>query len=227
MSHARNLSGALDLKGKGMSFVGDIFSGLIDADSNRHAANQQADSVRDSNALQERMFNQTREDQTPYRQAGYGALQQIQNLLQNPNSIAQQPGYQFGLDQGARALNSGAAARGMNYSGAQAKALTRYGQDYAGTKLNETYNRLSNLAGLGQVAVNGQNNQNYANNVGANTIGLGNAQAAATLRTGSGYANAANSLASWAGRSFGGGDGGIGGFSMSDLINGTGLGGGL
>jgi hypothetical protein len=123
-------------------------------------------------------------------------LEQIQNLLKSPGNITQDPGYQFGMDQGARALNSGAAARGMTYSGAAGKALTRYGQDYAGTKLDQSYNRLANLAGLGQVGANGQNNQQYGSNVGNNLIGLGNAQAGASMYNGRNWANAGNQLAS-------------------------------
>lgn len=197
-----------------MSFVGDIIGAAIGADSSRHAVNTQADSVRDTNALQERMYNQTREDQTPFRLASYGALEQIQNLLKNPSSMTLQPDYQFGLDQGTRALNSGAAARGMTYSGAQAKALTRYGHDYSNTKLNESYNRLANVAQLGQVAVSGRNNENYANQVGNNLMDLGNTRAGASMYQGRNWGNAANSLANWSNKRWGGsgGDAGYGAF---------------
>jgi hypothetical protein len=100
-------------------------------------------------------------------------------LLKDPNSITGQPGYQFSLDQGNRALNAGAAARGMTYSGAQGKALQRYGQDYASTKLNDSFNRLSSLAGAGQPGTSqiGQAGQNYGSNVGNNITNQGNANA--------------------------------------------------
>lgn len=186
-----------------MSFVGDIVGALIGADASRKASNTQADSVRETNALQKQMFDLTREDQKPYREAGYGALEQIQNLLKNPNSITSEPGYQFGMDQGTRALNSGAAARGMTYSGAAGKALTRYGQDYAGTKLDQSYNRLASLAGLGQIGANGQNNQNFASQVGNNLTGLANAKAGASMYNARQWGNAANSLANWASSKWG------------------------
>lgn len=78
------------------------------------------------------------------------ALEQMQALLKDPATITTQPGYQFGIDQGTKSLNSGAAARGQTYSGGQAKALTKFGQDYAGTKLDQSFNRLSQLASGGQ-----------------------------------------------------------------------------
>lgn len=182
-----------------------IGGALISSNASSKASKAQSSAVDKSNALQKEMYDQTREDQTPYREAGYGALEQIQNLLKSPDNITKDPGYQFGLDQGTRALNSGAAARGMTYSGAAGKALARYGQDYAGTKLDQAYNRLSNLAGLGQVGVNGHNNQNYGNNVGSNMIGLGNAQGAAALRTGSTYSNSLNQLGAWGAQKWAGG----------------------
>lgn len=201
--------GELVLKGRVMSFVGDIATALIGKKSSDKALRAQTEAADNSNALLERMYNQTREDQTPYREASTSALAQIQNLLKSPDAITQDPGYKFGLDQGTRALNSGAAARGMTYSGAAGKALTRYGQDYAGTKLDQSYNRLANIANLGQVAVNGQNNQQFANNTSNNLIGLGNARAGASMYQGMLWGNAANSLVNFGvGKLFpGGGEG--------------------
>lgn len=192
-----------------MSFVGDIATALIGKKSSDKALRAQTEAADNSNALLERMYNQTREDQTPYREASTSALAQIQNLLKSPDAITQDPGYKFGLDQGTRALNSGAAARGMTYSGAAGKALTRYGQDYAGTKLDQSYNRLANIANLGQVTVNGQNNQQFANNTSNNLIGLGNARAGASMYQGRLWDNAANSLVNFGvGKLFpGGGEG--------------------
>lgn len=208
-----------------MSFLGDIVGAFIGQDASRKAVNAQKDAVRDSNALAERMYNQTREDQTPFREASYSALNNIQKLLADPSAITSQPDYKFGFDQGAKALNSGAAARGMTYSGAAGKALTRYGQDYASSKLDQSYNRLANLANLGQVAVSGQNNQNYSANVGNNLMSLGNARAAASMYNGRNWQNAANSFVNWG--TGGSGGGSFGGFSLNDLVSGKGLGGGL
>lgn len=173
---------------------GAILGGVIASSGSKSAANTQAAAADQANATQKQMFDQTRTDQTPYREAGYSALDQIQNLLKNPGDVTKQPGYQFGMDQGTRAVNAGAAASGMTYSGAAGKELTRFGQDYAGTKLNESYNRLANVAGLGQVAVNGQNNQNYANNVGNNMIGASNARAGSSMYQGQQWGNTLNQL---------------------------------
>lgn len=59
----------------------------------------------------------------------------------DPNAVAQEPGYQFGLKQGLDATQNSAAARGMLHSGNTLTGLNKYAQDYAGTKLGDAYNR--------------------------------------------------------------------------------------
>lgn len=175
-----------------MSFVGDVVGGLIGARATRKAADTQAQSAREANALQLQMFEQQRKDTAPYRKAGYSALTDIQRLLKNPSLVKRDPGYRFGIDQGVNALENSASARGMTYSGAQAKALQQFGNDYGTSKLDQTYNRLSNIAGLGQVGVQPGPGMNYANQAGSNMLGAGNAQAAAQIARGSAYGNALN-----------------------------------
>jgi hypothetical protein len=74
----------------------------------------------------------------------------------------QDPGYQFGLDQGMQGLDRKIAAGGGRVSGASLKAATQYATNYATTGYNAAYqrrqdrlNRLSSLAGMGQTATGG------------------------------------------------------------------------
>lgn len=53
------------------------------------------------------------------------------------------PGYQFGLNQGTQGIERGQASRGNFLSGAAMKELTRFNEDYAGTKFNDAFNRAS------------------------------------------------------------------------------------
>lgn len=132
----------------------------------------------------------------------------------------QDPGYAFGMQQGMRAVDNSASARG-GIGGAALKAGTRYAQDYAGTKYNESfnrwntettgaYNRLANIAGLGQQAVSqvGSSGANAANQMGSNMIGAGNAGAANALNQGNIYGNALGQLGAYGKRQWGGGGGG-------------------
>lgn len=127
------------------------------------------------------------------------------------------PGYQFRIGEGQKQIESSAAARGGLLSGAAAKALTKYNQNFASNEYGNVYNRyranqtdqfnrLASLAGVGQTATNAtqQAGQNFA-------TGTGNAlQYGGTARA-SGYAGQANALSAGLGglasafNNFGGG----------------------
>lgn len=203
-----------------------VVVGAISANSSKKASDAQTDAANRATDAQSQMYWQTREDQSDWRQAGQQSIAQL-NALMAPggqltgrfdgSNVANEPGYAFGMTQGMRAVDNSASARG-GIGGAALKAGTRYAQDYAGTKYNDafnrwntentgTYNRLANIAGLGQqsVAQVGAAGQNFANQAGANMIGAGNAQAANYLNQGNIYGNAVNQLGAYGQRQQGGG----------------------
>ena len=105
------------------------------------------------------------------------------------NSIMQEdPGYQFRLNQGNKAINAAASARGMSIGGRTLKELANYGQDYASNEYGNAYNRLAAQAGVGQAATNNMANlgQQYAQQYGQTQSAIGNANAAGQI----GQANA-------------------------------------
>lgn len=57
----------------------------------------------------------------------------LKNLLDNPASLENTPGYQFQLQQGLQGVSQQGAAHGALQSGGMLKALTQYGQGLAGT----------------------------------------------------------------------------------------------
>ncbi|PZX29474.1 hypothetical protein C7416_104479 [Cupriavidus phytorum] len=102
------------------------------------------------------------------------------------------PGYEFRLGEGQKALEASAAARGGLLSGAAAKALSQYNQNFASNEYQNaynrynqnqtnTFNRLASLAGVGQTATNAtqQAGQNYANQASQNALYSGTARASA------------------------------------------------
>jgi hypothetical protein len=175
-----------------------ISTGVQMIGANQAAKAQQA-ATNQANNLQKYVYDTTRQDNMPALQARNSALQQMQSLLSDPSTLTSQPGYQFGMDQGTRAVNNGAAARGMTYSGAAGKALTKFGQDYAGTKLNDSFNRLSALAGAGQPGagtIAGAGSQ-YGQTVGNNLTAMGDANAAKYIVGGNAIGNAVNGLTAY------------------------------
>jgi hypothetical protein len=162
---------------------GSLLNGYLGQKAADKAAQAQIAASRDAIGLQKYMYDQTRQDNMPALQARNNGLAGYQNLLANPSKITSDPGYQFGLDQGTKAIGSQAAAKGGYYSGATLKALDKFGQDYGGSKFDQALNRHGNLAGLGQVGTSqiGQAGQNYANQAGQSMIGAGDARGAASM----------------------------------------------
>jgi hypothetical protein len=182
-------------------------AGALGAFGANRAAKTQADAAQQGLAAQERMYNQTRADQEPWRQAGMTALNQLIPLATNyqkfgMDQFQQDPGYQFRLNEGLKSLDRQAAARGGLISGNAMKAAGRYGQDYASNEYQNAFNRyqternaqlnpLQSLAGVGQSATNyvGNAAQNMGQAQNQNMQSIGNAQA-------SGYVGGANALTS-------------------------------
>lgn len=105
----------------------------------------------------------------------------------NMSVFTSSPDYQFRRDEGQRDIGNSFAARGGAFSGNALRGLTDFNSNLAAGEFNNYYNRMANLAGLGQVASNqaGQYGQNYANQGGNAMANIGDARA-------SGIANSAN-----------------------------------
>lgn len=185
--------------------TGTVVGGIIGANAAQGAADTQASAARRASDIELQMFNQTRADQQPWREAGGRALAQMENPdFQRDFGMSDfqaDPGYAFRMQEGQKALERSAAAKGGLMSGGTLKAISRYGQDVASGEYQNAYNRfnndrtnrfnrLSSLAGIGQTANSqvGAAGQNYANQVGQNITGAANAQAAGQV----GQANAIN-----------------------------------
>jgi hypothetical protein len=90
--------------------------------------------------------------QMPYIHGGEQAETQLSTLLAqpvdkfsyDPSQVANDPGYQFTLAQGQKALEQSAAARGQSLSGGQLKALSQFNQGNAATYENQFYNQALN-----------------------------------------------------------------------------------
>jgi hypothetical protein len=171
-------------------------------------------------ALQREMYEKTREDQAPYRTAGYNALAEMQRTAGNvpgafkfgAGDYQADPGYAFRLSEGQKSLDRQAAARGGLISGGALRAAQRYGQEMGSQEFgnaynraltgyntdvareNQLYNRQAALSGIGQTATNlvGQAGQNYATGAGGalGTYGTN----VGNLITGAGAAQAAGQV---------------------------------
>lgn len=141
---------------------------------------------------------------------GEGLRHFDQNALNN--DVVYQNGLNFGLDQGAGAIDARARASGSSDSGSVLKDLVRFANDYGSTKANDSYNRfnttkqqdygfLSGAAGLGQNSANAtvQSGQNASNNISnallANGNNVGNARSAGIVGGANAWSNALGGIA--------------------------------
>jgi len=176
------------------------FADPLDLSGSKAAAGLQAQqgAADQANQTQANVFNMDQQNAQPYMQAGANGLNQLQAAMPDltksfsMSDFQSDPGYQFQMQQGMKALQQSAAASGSLGSGGTMKALTQYSQGLASQDYQNAFNRftqsqqqkygmLSGLAGIGQTAV-GQvagAGQNYANQVSQTQMGMGNAAAAA------------------------------------------------
>ena len=190
--------------------VTSIIGGNKAAKAQKNASNAEIEANRE-------IYDQQRADQAPYRDAGYASLADLRAGLGQGGEFSQagdfsmadyeaDPGYQFRREQGERAIQRGASARGLNLSGATLKALNRFNSGNASQEYGAAYDRFnqqrtnrfnqrSTLAGLGQSATSqtNANASNYGNNLSNSLQSIGNANAANAANTYGAIGGAVNS----------------------------------
>jgi hypothetical protein len=114
--------------------------------------------------------------------------------------LQNEPGYQFALSEGNKAIDRASAAAGRYDSGAALKELARYGNDYASTKYNDAFNRDQTNKNTTYNFLAGQSGQGanaaaMTGNIGNTSLGLGNAaRSNAGDATAAGYIGSANAV---------------------------------
>jgi len=154
-------------------------------------ANRNADII-EQRARQgyEDVMGQTREANAyldPYAYTGQAANERLSALAgiggDPTQALALDPGYQFRLAEGQKALEKSAAARGGILGGGTLKALTRYAQGAASQEFGSAFDRLSSLANRGvTTSTTMGNNLTRGAEFGA-TLGFNAANAAGGMRT--------------------------------------------
>ena len=230
------------------AFIGSIVGAIITANASKKAAKAQERGAKRAGEVEleaqdraltavREMFDISREDLAPYRETGELALQDLDALIRGGEFAAEpafefdytladfeaDPGYQFRLSEGLKAIERSGAARGLALSGRQLKDLQRFGQGLASEEFGRAYgreyqeafneyitgregrnlrfNRLASLAGLGQTS--STTSANLAAQTGAQQAGiisstgarLSDLQLQAANARASGYIGPANAYA--------------------------------
>jgi hypothetical protein len=194
-----------------------LLQGGAQASAAKAATKAQEKAAAASLALQKKIFETNIANITPWLDAGKQALGQITSGIKDGSfdlskygyqDLIQDPGYDFRLQQGVKALDRSAAATGNLVSGDQLKAVTDYGQAAASQEFMNAYARTAaerdaRFNRIASVAAGGQNaaataagvGSNYSGQVANTYAGLGNAQAQGAINVGNAWANAAGGVA--------------------------------
>jgi hypothetical protein len=169
------------------------------------AASTQAQAAREAGDVQREIFERQVELGQPYREAGETALNKLIPLATEYTPFTREqfeadPGYNFRLSEGLKALERSSAAGGNLLSGSTLKGIVRYGQGAASQEFQNAFNRaqierqarlnpLQSLAGVGQTAT--QQLSQQAGQFGSN---MAEAIGAAGQARASGYVGTANAI---------------------------------
>lgn len=168
-------------------------SALVGAGAGIFSANKasQAQSQAAGNALayQQQTDARNQASLSPFIGAGGQATNLLNKSYADPWSFKDTPDYQFGMNEGANALQNSAAAKGGLLGGNFARGITAFGQDYATNYLGRYRQGLQSTASMGAGAAAagaGAGNQ-AANMIGQSFGGVGAANA-------SGWVGGSNAL---------------------------------
>lgn len=206
-----------------MGLLSGLVSGFLGAEAADDASDAVSQANAQAIAEQRRQYDTTRADMAPWVNSGQSAVNQLSYLagitpqgknfeefsagvnrgmggygsIMKPFSMEDfnaDPGYQFRLSEGQRALERSASAKGRLNSGGTLKALTQYGQDAASQEFDKAYgrytanqnniwNKLAGLSGSGQQQANttAAAGQNSANNISGLMNNTGQAEAAGII----------------------------------------------
>lgn len=231
--------------------IGSALGGAIEGDSGTSsgAANAANAGAQSSIDLQRKMYEDSVARQQPFYQAGVNALPDyLKGIGPNGDLVRgftqadyqADPGYQFRLSEGQRALSHRAGAGGGLVSGTSLKAMQNYAQNSASNEYTNAYNRYRDTQGLQRNALAGvvgfapsasssmgAAGSNYATSAGPQMyqqgVNTGNAMIAGNQANQSAYGNLGNALGKYLNNSGGGQyynpTTNSGGFSGTSLAN--------
>ena len=209
-----------------------LLSSSASSDAADTAANASTRASEASIAEQRRQFDINQANQQPFLTGGTNAFNRLTRGFDPGGEFTgdfssadflanKDPGYAFRMDEGMKALDRTAAARGGMLSGGALRGAQQFGQGLASQEYQNAFNRfqvnrgnmlqpLQSLAGVGQTTANtlGAAGANMASNVGnammSNAGNVGNAAMSAAGQQNSAYGGAANVLGRMYGNQGGG-----------------------
>lgn len=171
--------------------------------SAKKAAKLQYQAAMEGLALQRELYTEAKSTTHPFVKAGREGVRTLRDMVMPGGELAREftaqdfqedPGYQFRLEEGMKALERSASARGRLASGGSMKDMTRFGQGLAAQEYGSAFdrfqqnramrfNQLMNLTNVGLQGIGMQQGarQNFANQGSELITQGGNALAAGVM----------------------------------------------
>lgn len=220
----------------GLAAAGAIGGAVITSHATSKAAQAATNAANQNNQLQGQIYDSNKGILQPYSDRGNAAGDRYNALLginspandrgqapagslstdQAYNDFLNSDGYQFRVNEGEKALNTGYAAKGLLQSGAALKGINSFAQGTASDEFGKYMGYLGNQQATGLAAGSSLagTGQNYANAVSANNnsaaSAVGNAALAGANSTNNAISNAVNAFGIYQGMASSYGDGGSG-----------------
>tara|TARA_B100000780_G_scaffold79934_1_gene54326 strand:+ start:4204 stop:4950 length:747 start_codon:yes stop_codon:yes gene_type:complete len=158
---------------------------LTGADDFQDAANESSQGYADAQDTIYQAGQRSINRFDPYSQMGTNGANALNSMYNRDGSMnydqfRNMPGYQFRMEEGQRAMDNSGSARGMTQSGAQMKALAKYGQGSADQGFNDWFNKQMQMSGMGMNAVSNQGNIDTSSAAGMGEMMVGGADARAS-----------------------------------------------
>lgn len=161
-----------------------LVAGYLGSKASKSAANSQSSADRQALDQQEKQYQQTYGNLSPYIGAGQSALGAQQAYLGGDTSgFDQSSDYKFAVSQGTKALDAGAASKGNLWGGGADADRIALGQGLATQYANNYWNKITGVANSGQQAAQALGN-----------FGQANSNAAGNYLTNAGQANASGTI---------------------------------
>ncbi len=185
--------------------VGVLGAASMSKDAANSAANKAKRGTDAAIAEQQAAREQFQTNVAPFLQFGQSGIPRLQALLDDPNSIQDSAAYQWRFNQGLQGLDRSAAARGNMFGGGHQADVVKFGQGLASQEYDSQWNRLWNIAAMGQNAAVGAGTaaQNTANAIGSLQVQQGINAGNAAIAQGNAYGSALQGLAGLAGQYMG------------------------
>ncbi|MGI9485412.1 MAG: hypothetical protein ACR2RF_05930 [Geminicoccaceae bacterium] len=132
------------------SVAAPLVGGLLGRQAAGRAADAQTAASGAAIGEQRRQFDLIRSDLAPFREQGVNALNQFAASVLGP--LEETPAFQFTRDQGLKAIDQLAGARGKAFSGENIRGAKQFASGLASQEINNQLNRLAGLAGIGQTS---------------------------------------------------------------------------